>query len=215
MMRDSVEAASILIVPGLGGSGSEHWQSRWQRSYPPANRVEQADWNKPVRADWLSRLAQALRNAPGAILVGHSLGCALIAQLACRHPDLSIGGALLVAPADVDDGDRTPARRQGFRANAACTAAVSIRGRREHERSIHGDRTGARAGASLGRPIRERRRLRPHQCRGWIRSLAGRRRAIGRTHARDRGDGEHVIPLAIRRHANGLTDACTLADHHR
>lgn len=108
MMRDSVEAASILIVPGLGGSGSEHWQSRWQRSYPPANRVEQADWNKPVRADWLSRLAQALRNAPGAILVGHSLGCALIAQLACRHPDLSIGGALLVAPADVDDGDRTP-----------------------------------------------------------------------------------------------------------
>lgn len=113
-MRDSVEAASILIVPGLGGSGSEHWQSRWQRSYPPANRVEQADWNKPVRADWLSRLAQALRNAPGAILVGHSLGCALIAHLAWRRPDLAIGAALLVAPADVDGDDSIPREVRDF-----------------------------------------------------------------------------------------------------
>ena len=108
MMRESDEAAAILIVPGLGGSGLEHWQSRWQRSYPRAQRVEQADWNRPVRADSLSRLAQALRNAPGAILVGHSLGCALIAHLAWRRPDLAIGGALLVAPADVDDDDRIP-----------------------------------------------------------------------------------------------------------
>jgi predicted alpha/beta hydrolase family esterase len=108
MMRESVEAASILIVPGLGGSGPEHWQSHWERSYPQAQRVEQADWNRPVRADWLSRLTHALRDAPDAILVGHSLGCALVAHLAWRRPDLAIGGALLVAPADVDDDDRVP-----------------------------------------------------------------------------------------------------------
>jgi predicted alpha/beta hydrolase family esterase len=113
-MLDSGEAAAILIVPGLGGSGPEHWQSRWQRSYPQTNRVEQTDWNRPVRADWLSRLAQALRDAPGAILVGHSLGCALIAHLARRRPDLSIGGALLVAPADVDDDDRIPREVRDF-----------------------------------------------------------------------------------------------------
>ena len=108
MMRESDQATPILIVPGLGGSGPEHWQSHWERSYPQAQRVEQADWNRPVRADWLSRLTQALRDAPGAILVGHSLGCALIAHLAWRRPDLAIGGALLVAPADVDDDDRVP-----------------------------------------------------------------------------------------------------------
>jgi uncharacterized protein len=108
MMRESDQATPILIVPGLGGSGPEHWQTHWERSYPRAQRVEQADWNQPVRADRLSRLTQALRDAPGAILVGHSLGCALIAHLAWRRPDLAIGGALLVAPADVDDDDRIP-----------------------------------------------------------------------------------------------------------
>ena len=108
MMRESDQATPILIVPGLGGSEPEHWQTHWERSYPRAQRVEQADWNQPVRADWLSRLTQALRDAPGAILVGHSLGCALIAHLAWRRPDLAIGGALLVAPADVDDDDRIP-----------------------------------------------------------------------------------------------------------
>jgi predicted alpha/beta hydrolase family esterase len=108
MMRESDQATPILIVPGLGGSGPEHWQTHWERAYPLAQRVEQADWNRPVRANWLSRLTQALRDAPGAILVGHSLGCALIAHLAWRRPDLAIGGALLVAPADVDDDDRIP-----------------------------------------------------------------------------------------------------------
>lgn len=114
MMRESDQATPILIVPGLGGSGPEHWQTHWQRSYPRAQRVEQADWNRPVRADWLSRLAQALRNAPGAILVGHSLGCALIAHLAWRRPDLAIGGALLVAPADVDGDDSIPREVRDF-----------------------------------------------------------------------------------------------------
>jgi predicted alpha/beta hydrolase family esterase len=32
-----------------------------------------------------------VESAPGAILVGHSLGCLLIADLAWRRPDLRIG----------------------------------------------------------------------------------------------------------------------------
>jgi uncharacterized protein len=62
----------------------------------------QSDWNRPVRALWLERLVAAVESRPGAILVGHSLGCALIADLAVQRPDSRIGGALLVAPADVD-----------------------------------------------------------------------------------------------------------------
>jgi predicted alpha/beta hydrolase family esterase len=103
----------ILMVPGLGGSGPGHWQSHWERSYPGARRVVQADWSRPIRSLWLERLAQAVESAPGAILVGHSLGCALIAHLAGRGRDLRIGGALLVAPADPDQGDATPQLR-GF-----------------------------------------------------------------------------------------------------
>jgi uncharacterized protein len=98
--------AQFLIVPGLGGSGPDHWQSRWERAFPGARRVEQLDWNRPILPRWLEQLAAAVSSTPGAILVGHSLGCALIAHLARRRPELRIGGALLVAPADVDRAGR-------------------------------------------------------------------------------------------------------------
>jgi len=104
----------LLIVPGLGGSGPDHWQSHWERSYPGARRVEQSDWNTPVRSLWLEQLAAAVERMPGAMLVGHSLGCVLVADLARRRPDLRIGGALLVAPADVDREDWAPPQVREF-----------------------------------------------------------------------------------------------------
>jgi predicted alpha/beta hydrolase family esterase len=104
----------ILIVRGLGGSGPDHWQSHWERSYPGARRVVQSDWNRPVRSLWLEQLAAAIERMPGAMLIGHSLGCVLIADLGRRRPDLRIGGALLVAPADVDREDRVPPQVQEF-----------------------------------------------------------------------------------------------------
>lgn len=104
----------ILIVPGLGGSGPDHWQSHWERSYPGARRVAQSDWYRPVRSLWLEQLGVAVERTPGAILVGHSLGCVLIADLAWRRPDLRIGGALLVAPADVEREDWISPELQDF-----------------------------------------------------------------------------------------------------
>ena len=95
----------FLIVPGLGGSGPKHWQSLWERSYLGTMRVEQDDWDRPDRDGWISRLSLAVRGAPNAILIGHSLGCSLIAHLADKDPGLPVAGALLVAPADVDAED--------------------------------------------------------------------------------------------------------------
>ncbi len=94
----------FLIVPGLGGSGLQHWQSLWERSYPGTLRVEQEDWERPDRDGWITQLSFAVSDAPGAILIAHSLGCGLIAHLAERDPDMPVAGALLVAPADVDAG---------------------------------------------------------------------------------------------------------------
>ena len=48
--------AEILIVPGHTNSGPEHWQSHWQSKLGSARRVEQADWLKPVREDWVQRV---------------------------------------------------------------------------------------------------------------------------------------------------------------
>ena len=62
----------------------------------------------------LTQSSAHTETTPDAILVGHSLGCALIAQLAWRCPDLRIGGALLVAPADADREDCVSPRVREF-----------------------------------------------------------------------------------------------------
>jgi uncharacterized protein len=104
----------ILIVPGLGGSGPQHWQSCLERAFPGTTRVEQADWDRPHRARWVAQLVEAIAQAPDALVVGHSLGCILIAHAAIKYPDLPIGSALLVAPADVDSAGHTPDHLRGF-----------------------------------------------------------------------------------------------------
>ncbi len=93
---------TILMVPGFNNSGPEHWQSRWEATLDHVERVQQEHWDAPELDIWLAVLAHHVKSRPGAILVGHSLGATLIAHLALRHPDLDVGGALLVAPADPD-----------------------------------------------------------------------------------------------------------------
>lgn len=112
--RESIIVTPVIIVPGLGGSGETHWQTYLQRSLPNVTRPQQDDWERPELNRWLSRLAAEVESRPGAILVAHSLGCPLIACLARQRPDLSIGGALLVAPADVNSPRHTPQETRSF-----------------------------------------------------------------------------------------------------
>jgi hypothetical protein len=105
----------ILIVPGLGGSGPDHWQSLWQARLPAATRVEQADWGRPDRSGWIARLDAAIAAAPlPPILVAHSLSCALVACWAAAHRR-PVHAALLVGPADVDSDAHTPPEAHAFR----------------------------------------------------------------------------------------------------
>ncbi|MBN9424378.1 MAG: alpha/beta hydrolase, partial [Candidatus Accumulibacter sp.] len=39
--------AAILIVPGRGNSGPEHWQSIVEDLLPDTRRVQQDDWDHP------------------------------------------------------------------------------------------------------------------------------------------------------------------------
>lgn len=94
--------APVIIVPGLGGSEDDHWQTHLERSLPGAIRVHQDDWNRPDLSCWLARLEECVESRPRSILVAHSLGCILVAHLAARRPALSIAAAVLVAPADVE-----------------------------------------------------------------------------------------------------------------
>lgn len=95
---------AFLVLPGYGGSGPEHWQSRWERERPGFSRVEQDDWDRPDREAWIARLGAAVTGArPPVILVAHSLACLLAAHWAAAAPPealAKVAGAFLVAPVD-------------------------------------------------------------------------------------------------------------------
>ena len=99
---------TVLTLPGWQGSGSAHWQSRWEVLHGCV-RVEQQDWMEPHRDTWVTALDTAVSAIEGpVVLVAHSLGCVLAAHWAAHASahDMSrvarIRGALLVAVPDVD-----------------------------------------------------------------------------------------------------------------
>lgn len=105
----------ILLIPGLGGSGPTHWQSHWQTARTGCHRVERCDWNIPDKNSWLDALDDAINAfTTPPLLVAHSLGCALLAHWALRRGSAPIKGALMVAPADVDNRDTIPAEAACF-----------------------------------------------------------------------------------------------------
>lgn len=104
----------ILFVPGLGDSGPDHWQSRWQTRLSTARRVDQADWEKPEREAWLSAVAGAVNVATRpVVLVAHSLGVPTILNALPKFV-ADVRGALLVAPPDLEKSDLEPRSLKSF-----------------------------------------------------------------------------------------------------
>lgn len=93
---------TLVIVPGHGDSGPEHWQTWLEHTSPNVVRVKQANWERPLRWRWTAGLEAAVRRAETpALLVAHSLGVLTVAHWAARSPSRGkIAGALLVAPPD-------------------------------------------------------------------------------------------------------------------
>ena len=94
---------NYLIIPGLGNSGPEHWQTFFEQSGPNFFRIEQQEWDAPDCDDWVKTIDQQIRQFDPAsvVLIGHSLGCTTIAHWAARYKT-RIKGALLVAPSDIE-----------------------------------------------------------------------------------------------------------------
>jgi predicted alpha/beta hydrolase family esterase len=98
----------ILIVPGLGGSGPDHWQTRWERQLSTARRIEQASWDEPKKSEWTARIVTEVGRAKRpVVLVAHSLGVAAVAHAAGRLQG-AVRGAFLVSLPDVDIPDLIP-----------------------------------------------------------------------------------------------------------
>jgi predicted alpha/beta hydrolase family esterase len=96
----------ILLQAGWENSGEGHWERRWGERFPNAQFVEQSDWMKPKRDDWVDGIEQAVIHATRpVVIVAHSLGVLAVAHAAGRFKDTKIRGAFLVAPPDLDRPD--------------------------------------------------------------------------------------------------------------
>jgi len=106
-----------LIVPGLDGSGDQHWQTWLEARLPNAVRVKQHDWAVPDLAAWSARVRYSISQQPGKVrIIAHSFGVLAAVQAGAdyRH---RIAGALLVAPPDPEKfgvSDLLPSRSLGF-----------------------------------------------------------------------------------------------------
>jgi len=97
---------TLVIVPGLGDSGPEHWNTLWTEKFGAA-RVRQDDPEVPTPQGWVARLADVIRETPGdLILVGHSAGVLTIVHWARLYGEHErVRGALLVSPTDAGQAD--------------------------------------------------------------------------------------------------------------
>lgn len=92
-----------VIVPGVGGSEHDHWQSWLQRQLKSCSRVQQQDWNKPLLHAWVEQFVKTVQAIQEPIqIVAHSFGCLTTVAALAQHPELNqkIKNLVLVAPAN-------------------------------------------------------------------------------------------------------------------
>ncbi|EYB68469.1 Alpha/beta superfamily hydrolase [Deinococcus phoenicis] len=94
---------TLVIVPGLGDSGPDHWQTLWEQKFGAA-RVRQDDPSAPAPESWAARLQEVIEATPGElVLAGHSCGVLNIVHWARLYGGHErVRGALLVGPTDAD-----------------------------------------------------------------------------------------------------------------
>ncbi|MCY1643334.1 RBBP9/YdeN family alpha/beta hydrolase [Methylorubrum sp. SL192] len=105
---------TLIILPGIGGSGEAHWQTIWQSEGSQWVRFQPTSWDHPELDDWAQALDEAIRQTDEpAILIAHSLACLLVAHWAARSQlARRVAGAFLVAVPD-PDGPRFPLAEAG------------------------------------------------------------------------------------------------------
>lgn len=110
----------LAIVPGIGGSGPEHWQSRWEASYG-GRRLAPSSWDEPDPADWQRALTALV--AEDDVVVAHSLGCLAVATW------LGAGGrcaGVLVVAVPDPHGPSFPAAAAGFTTSRVALSVPAV-----------------------------------------------------------------------------------------
>lgn len=105
--------STILTIPGIGGSGPQHWQTLWEKEYG-FTRIEQREWDRPDCGEWVENINNYVQDysPSNLILIAHSAACVAFMHWAEKY-NVIIKGALLVAPADADAAS-FPGETTGF-----------------------------------------------------------------------------------------------------
>lgn len=113
--------ATYVTLPGIGGSGEQHWQTLWELAETRFLRFKPSSWDQPVLADWVAAVDVAVGSVGGpVVLVAHSLACLLVAHWSARGTTGNVAGAFLVSVPD-PAGPKFPAAAASF-AGAPSTA---------------------------------------------------------------------------------------------
>jgi len=89
----------VLVLPGFGNSGPQHWQTLWELRHPEWQRVNLGDWEGPACEDWIHVLDAAVQACPSPpVLMAHSLACLLVAHWAHRSALVPKGAFLVAVP---------------------------------------------------------------------------------------------------------------------
>ncbi|MEO6903903.1 MAG: alpha/beta hydrolase [Bacteroidia bacterium] len=105
--------STVVTIPGLTGSGPNHWQSCWEKRYG-FKRISQKNWDTPVCEEWINTIEKETMHLDLAntLFVGHSLGCTAIVMWAKKY-NKRLKGAMLVAASDNEAAD-FPKTTTGF-----------------------------------------------------------------------------------------------------
>ena len=89
----------VLVLPGFGNSGPQHWQTLWERQHSDWQRVNLGEWEGPACDDWVRALDGAVQACPSPpVLVAHSLACLLVAHWVHRSSRVPKGAFLVAVP---------------------------------------------------------------------------------------------------------------------
>ena len=104
---------NVLILPGYGNSGAQHWQTLWEQQNPAFQRIQQQDWEQPICHDWVTTIDEAVQKAGSdTVIVAHSLGSLALAHWAAQTSQ-AIKGAMFVSIPN-PHGENFPPQAHGF-----------------------------------------------------------------------------------------------------
>ena len=92
-----------VIVPGVGGSEAQHWQSWLQQQIVSSSRVQQKHWDRPLLNEWVAQFVKTVAAIKSPVqIVAHSFGCLTSVAALAEHPELraKVKNLILVAPAN-------------------------------------------------------------------------------------------------------------------